>query len=66
MQNKLSNKPLKEKIKILEDNNYFNIYNDNLLLPNSEDVTDSIINNIKIIENRTNNIIDRAFSTIWS
>lgn len=65
MQNKLKNKPLKEKIQILQDQGYFDIYNDRLLIPQAANISDSIEDNIKLIEERTDKLIDKAFTDVW-
>lgn len=65
LQNKLKDKCLKEKIRILEQEGYFNNYNERLFLPNIIEAKDDIAENIKLINNRTNNIIKLAYEKIW-
>lgn len=65
MQDKLKDKNLKEKIKILEDNGYFNNYNHRLLLPKFDDISALLDDQIKIIEDRTQKIVDLSFQKIW-
>lgn len=58
MQRKLGTKPYNEKIKILEDQGYFNNYKNRLFLPEIGNISGDIRSHVKNVNERTNKIID--------
>lgn len=65
MQEKLKNKTLKEKVRILETEGFFNNYTDRLLIPESLEINDNFEDNTKLIELRTSRLIKTSFDYIW-
>lgn len=65
MQEKLKNKTLKEKIRIIETEGFFNNYSDRLLIPEISEINDNLEDNIKLIELRTSKLIKTSFDYIW-
>ncbi len=61
MQNLLKDKDFKEKIKILENQGFFNNYRNDLLLPKLSEITKDVKSPIEWINSRTAQIIDIFF-----
>lgn len=61
MQNLLKDKDFKEKIKILENQGFFNNYRNDLLLPKLSEITKDVKSPIEWINSRTAQIIDLFF-----
>lgn len=56
---------MKEKIRIIETEGFFNNYSDRLLIPEISEINDNLEDNIKLIELRTSKLIKTSFDYIW-